>query len=296
MKRRPVLTASLLFLAGCTATRLGDDRGANTSGDRPDTLRFAVSDVKGLKTLEANFGAFRDALGRAFDLPVELLPLATPVAAAPALLNERLDLVLAGPSEYLMLRARAKAEPIVSITRPGYHTTVVVRADSGITSLADLRGKTVGMHEVGSTSGHIGATKLMQDAGLAIDREYTVVMVGDDGERAVRDREVAAWLDSSSRTTPVLQAEAARDGELVELDRGEPLPNDIFVASPTLAPTFLEELRATMVAEQQALLAALTASPGNDKYARSELVPADDNDYNGVREMYFKLGIESLIQ
>ncbi|MEM9245020.1 MAG: phosphonate ABC transporter substrate-binding protein, partial [Cyanobacteria bacterium P01_F01_bin.153] len=93
MKRRRFIKNALWFAAGSSLVAACGDRGAPSGGNSPEVLRFSVTDVAGLEPLEEDFGAFYNALGEAIALPVEPVPLDSFVAAAPALLNQQMDLV-----------------------------------------------------------------------------------------------------------------------------------------------------------------------------------------------------------
>ncbi|MEM9771874.1 MAG: PhnD/SsuA/transferrin family substrate-binding protein [Cyanobacteria bacterium P01_D01_bin.73] len=297
MRRRQFVSNALWFAAGSgLVAACGDRGGLSGINHNLDALRFSVTDVKGIEPLEKDFGEFYRALGEAIALPIEPVPLDSFVAAAPALLNKQMDLVLAGPSEYLLLNARARAVPIVAITRPGYRTKMVTLADSGLKTLKDLKGKAVGMRTEGSTAGHIGASQLIADAGLDPVQDITVKMPGDRGLTALLSGEIDAWADSASRIDRFIgNVDGALD-KVVTLVEGPPLPNDVFVASSSLDSAFLKALEETMVSQQEKLLTALLQSPENSKYAKSTLVPAMDSDYDQVRTMYQTLGLDALIQ
>ncbi|MEM9245019.1 MAG: PhnD/SsuA/transferrin family substrate-binding protein [Cyanobacteria bacterium P01_F01_bin.153] len=296
MKRRQFIQNALGFAAGSGLVAACGDRGGSSSGNGPEVLRFSVTDVAGLEPLEEDFGAFYNALGEVISLPVEPIPLDSFVAAAPALLDKQMDLVLAGPSEYLLLRARAQATPVVAITRPGYRTKVMVLAGSDIQSLKDLKGKVVGMRAEGSTAGHIGTSQMIADAGLDPVKDITVAMPGDYGLEALLSGEIDAWADSLSRVNRFVGAMDGAISKVTTLVEGPPLPNDVFVARSDLDSGFLETLENTMVSEQERLIAALAESPENLKYADSQLVSAQDKDYDQIRAMYQTLGLGTLIQ
>lgn len=116
MKRRNFIWYSLLFTSGCT---VASDFGTQTSNQSlknvPKQLKFAVTDVKGMENLERDYGAFRAALEDVLDIKIDFFPVENFIAAAPALQLGKVNLALAGPSEYIILNARAKAVPCVSI-------------------------------------------------------------------------------------------------------------------------------------------------------------------------------------
>ena len=297
MQRRQFINRALGFAAGLSFATGCHQRSSPETGDRPERLRFAVTDVQGLQPLQENFSAFYEVLAEAIAVPVEPVPVQSFVAAPPAMLDQQIDLVLAGPSEYLLLNARAQAVPLIALTRPDYRSLITVRADSPIQTVQDLKGKVIGMRTEGSTAGHIGASQLLVDGGLDPVQDVTVRMTGDRGLMALLSGEIDAWADSLNRTTRFLKA-ADKEGnpsQVRTLVDGDPLPNDVFVAGPHLDPDFLQTLTNTMLEYQSELLAALLEGPENSKYKKSEFLPANDGDYDQLREVYRALGLESLV-
>lgn len=299
LKRRYFLACSLLLLTSCAAPALQDplssDNTATTQG-RPEQLRLAVSDVEGAEELESDYGAFRDALSETLELPVELVPVDNHIAAVPALQSNQLDMVFAGPSEYLVLNARAQARPVVAVTRPDYYTVFLVRADSELNSLEDLEGKTIGIRTEGATASHIGSTKLLEDVGLSSDVDYNVKVVGKEGFEQLLNGEIDALADSNSRITRYISEAGTAGNDVRVLVQGSPLPNDVFVFRSNVSPDFLDDVQERMLENQTELLAAITSAPANQKFTESTFVEAQDQDYNRVREMYVTLGLERLIQ
>ena len=294
MKRRNFLACSLLFAASCSASNLGSAKDQNYSDTRPEKLRLAITDVKGLEPLEEDYGPFRQVLEEILELPVEFFPVENYVAAAPMLLSGQVDLVFAGPSEYLILRARAGAEPIIAVTRPDYYSIMAVKGDSSIQSLADLKGKTIAMRTQGSTAGHIGATKLLLDSGLKTE-DFQVKMLEDRGLESLLSGTIDVWADSNSRYASFVAA-AGAESEVRIIAQGEKLPNDVFVARNTLDPEFVEELKGRMLAAQVKLLEAMASTPANGKYQQSAFIVAVDEQYDELREVYKAIGQASVIR
>ena len=294
MKRRNFLTYSLLFAVGCSTPKLTDTIAGKASVKRPEKLRLAVTDVQGLATLEADYGPFRQVLEEVLELPVEFFPVENYVAAGPALLAGEVDLVFAGPSEYVILRARAEAEPVIEVTRPDYYSVIAVRADSEIQSLTDLKGKTIAMRTEGSTAGHIWPKKLLLDAGLKIE-DFQTKMLGDAGMNALLTGEVDAWTASNSRYARFVEAAGAA-AQVQILVEGASLPNDIFVARSTLDQSFIQDLQKRMVDNQTRLLNAMASTLANGKYQQSTFISATDGHYDELRAVYQAIGQEAVIQ
>ena len=269
---------------------------SNLDPQWPKKLRFSVTDVFGLEQLQADYGPFTKALEQVLEIPVELIPVNNLVAAAPALLANQLDLVLAGPSEYLILKARAKAVPVVAVTRPGYFTVVSVSAGSGITNLKQLKGKRVGMRAQGAGASHLGTTQLLIEAGLDPKADFATVMVGDRGVELLLSGEIDAWGDAVSRWQRFTDQAQVSEKTLPIIARGQPLPSDIFVGNSHLSDSFIAHLQTVMIENQALLLEAILKAPANEKYQESEMVLGKDTDYDQIRELYKAIGQESLIQ
>ncbi|MBD2346026.1 phosphate/phosphite/phosphonate ABC transporter substrate-binding protein [Anabaena subtropica] len=296
MKRRNLIRYSLLFIAGCNAKLNADNTRGQSKIISPKKLSFAVTDVAGIEDLKRDFGYFCNTLEEVLNIKIELYPVDNPTAAVPALLSGKVDIVFAGPSEYLILNARAKAVPIIAIKRKDYHSIFVVSADNKIDSLAQLKGKTVAMRKIGSTSGHLVPTKLLLDAGLDPTTNVKIVMLDDDGASALKQGKVDAWTVSSDRYKNVIESQGLSEEDFKVIFKSSLLPHDIFVASNQLTSDFITDMRSRMIQHQEKLISSMLTAKENQKYRGSELIPAKDSDYNMIREVYQKIGQDNFLK
>ncbi len=285
MKRRNFLWYSSLFLTGCaTASTLPNQ--ASSTRELPATLRFAVTDVSGLEELEEEYGDLRAALVEALQTEVEFFPVENYTAAAIALKQGKLELALAGPSEYVIITSRTNAIPIVAVTRPTYHSIIAVPAGSPIKTGADLKGKVIAMSDIGSTSGHLGPTKLLIDAGLDPQTEVEIRMLGDEGSvESVKQGEADAWGGSAVDYQDFLKD---ADNSFPILMEGPPLPSDVFIASSSVDPALIDVIRERLLANEELLVDAIAQKLS--KYRGSQLVLAKDEDYDPIRDVYGAIG------
>lgn len=65
-------------------------------GTAPKNLKFAVTDVTGIKDLQRDFGLFCTTLEEILGIKIEFFPVENSTAAAPALLSREVDIVLLG--------------------------------------------------------------------------------------------------------------------------------------------------------------------------------------------------------
>lgn len=127
-----------------------------------------------------NFQCLVDKLPSALGVEkVSLFPAADYDGAIQGLLGGTLDYAELGASGYakIYLADEKAVEPILTTVQTdgatGYYTIMVARKDSGIKTLADLKGKKLGFADPDSTSGYlIPATSLPSDLGGASVKEY----------------------------------------------------------------------------------------------------------------------------
>ncbi len=292
LKRRSLIKLSLIFLASCsTVSQSPNFPSGETEQNSKTALKLAVTDIQGLDELKRDYEAFRVALETALDRKVEFYPVQSYTEGASALQLGKVDLVFIGPSEYVLIRARTSAIPVIAITRPNYHSVIAVSASSSIKTLADIKGKKIAMSQVGSTSGHLGPTEMLIKAGLDPKRDYQVEMLGRESSlSALKAGEVEVWGGPLIGYQRFLRQEGLSEADFPLLEKGPPLPNDVFVVKSNTNPQLIKLLRDRMITHQKDLITALSSVPANEKFQESTFVAVEDSDYNMIREVYQAIG------
>jgi phosphonate transport system substrate-binding protein len=284
MNRRLFLWHLLLFVTGCTATQVFNPG----ESDRITKIRLAISDGNSLENLKADYDLFRVALAEILEMEIDFLPLKNQVSAAIELKQGRVDLLLTGPSEYVIARSRTNAVPVLSITRPNYYSIIAVPSNSEIKTVADLRGKTIAMSDIGSTSGHVGPTQMLIEAGLDPKTDVKIRMLGDEGSvAALQNGEVDAWAGSTSNYQEILQ------DKFPTIAKSSLLPGDVFVAGSSLELVIVEFIRSRMMQHQNKLIQAI--STRKSKYRGSTFKLVQDSDYDLIRKAYEAIGQDDFI-
>ena len=263
-----------------------------------DTLTMTVTDVPGLEELRRDWTPFKEELEANTDYTVEFAPVTSRTAAVELLRSERVDLVLTGPAEYVVMRHLTDAEPILGFSRPDYFSGVITMADSGITSIEDLEGRTVAVGDVGSTSSHLGPLQVIADYGLDpqedIDLVHTTERIGFE---SLRKGDVAAWgtnyMDDYMRLRE--RADDVSPGAFRVIGRGPDLPNDVLVAGEHVDDAVVEAMQTVITENSDALVRAIVDEGGeeNRKYEGMRFIRnIDDSDYNYIRQAYRNIGQE----
>ncbi|MDJ1181034.1 PhnD/SsuA/transferrin family substrate-binding protein [Roseofilum sp. BLCC_M91] len=294
MKRRYFLAFSLGLLVSCTANQTSDPSLSNrtpTENSSVVPLKLAISDVQGLENLKRDYEPFRMALEDSLGRSVEFYPVQSYTQVASALQAGSVDLSVVGPSEYVLIRARTNAIPAIAITRPNYHAAIALPPGSPVQSIRDLKGKTIAMVKVGSTSGHLGPTEMFMSAGLDPKTDYEVKMLGREGSlAALKNREVDAWAGPIIDYEDFLEAEGASTDEFRLLKKGPALPSDVLIVNSRTKPQEVENLRDRLLADQNTVIRALASTSANTKYQESTLIAVEDRDYDMIRNVYRAIG------
>jgi len=292
MKRRYFLTFSLGLLVSCAASRQTSDNTIPVDNASVAPLKLAISDVQGLEDLKRDYEPFRVALVESFGKSVEFYAVDSYTEVASALQAGAVDLSIIGPSEYVLIRARTNAIPVISITRPNYHAAIALPPNSPVQSIPDLKGKTIAMLKVGSTSGHLGPTDMFVSAGLDPKTDYQVKMLGREGSlAALKNGEVDAWAGPITDYEDFLQAEEVSPSEFRLLAKGPALPSDVLIVNNRMKPEEVENLRDRILADQETIVRALGFTTANkSKYKASTLIAVDDRDYDMIRNVYRAIG------
>lgn len=275
------LTAGAIALATLTAQ----------AAVAAETIRFAVTDIDGLESLQKEMGPFKDAFEAASGLKVEFFPVSGRTVAVEAMAADQVDFVLTGPAEYVVFNARLDAQPVVTWNRPDYYSNVVVLDASPIQSAEDLKGQKVSFGEIGSTSQHLQPATLLAEAGLTYGSDYEPVFLKRNvAMEALIKGEIAAI--GLNRTHIDQMTEAFPDHKLRVLIKGDALPNDILLASAKVPAETVDAVRKTFAEHGEELLAAITATEENEKYIGGSFdASVTDADYDGVRKMFVNVGV-----
>ncbi|MGN8646278.1 phosphate/phosphite/phosphonate ABC transporter substrate-binding protein [Gracilibacillus sp. HCP3S3_G5_1] len=289
MKKLLLLVVGMLFIV----TACGADNGpveAQNSEVELDTIRFVDTGAEGMEELKREFGPFKEALAETTGKEVEFFSISNRTAATTAMEFGQVDVVLTGPGEYVTMKNAIDVKGIVGITRPGYRSIIAVPADSDIQTLKDLKGKTIAMKDVGSTSGHVTPMGMLIDAGIDPNNDVKSIMLGETFVEAFKSGETDAIAFSLSRYNDLV-AEWGEENVRV-LAESEDLPNDLFVASEEMSDEQVEEMKQQMIDNQDKLLESMLITGEHEHYQESEFVEVDDKQYDELRNIYEEIGIE----
>lgn len=283
------ITASAVVL-GTTATAAADSGLVEAC---PNPIRMADTGIEGMGTLEDAFGPFAEIFEEHTGLELEMFSLSNRTAAGNALQYDDVEIVFAGPSEFVLFQRESDVEILFDIQRPHYGSSFFVPVDSEISALEDLKGKRVALKDTGSTSGHIFPSQMMVQAGLDLDRDLDIIMAGDARIAALVNGDVDA-MGGGNRDIEEIEA-MDPEGEYRVIAKSDPLPGDPVIIRGNLPEACKSGLREVLEANRDALWEALVSTERNqgkflnrDSHMGFEVTA---EDYDVVRRAYQAAGI-----
>ena len=222
-------------------------------------------------------------------------------AAVEALCGGKSHMSHMGSFPYLIAHEKCGVEPAGVFIRYGsdtYGTQIIARADSGLSSLADLAGKKPCWNDPLSASGYIVPQGLLGEAGV-LDTLQEAVMVGSHAsvvsslyEGGICDFG-ATWIDA--RGTIEDDHPDVKDVVSVVYTSDDFIPNDMFVFQPDLDETIRQKVLDALVAlpETEAGKAAY-----DQLYQIEGVTPREDSFFDQFRVTLDASGlnIEDLIE
>jgi phosphonate transport system substrate-binding protein len=134
-----------------------------------DTLTLAFIPQENPEKLLDDISVIRDYLSQEMGMEVDGYVTLDHAAAIEALRNGTADISFMGALPYVLAHHHVGAQVVLAEVyrgSPMYRARLFVRRDSGITSLADLRGKSIAFADPISESGYLYPLDLFAEAGL----------------------------------------------------------------------------------------------------------------------------------
>lgn len=227
------------ILSGCGDS--GEAEGSSSYKPEELTVQFVPS--QNADTLEAKAKPLEELLSERLDIPVKVSVSTNYNTIIEAMDSKKVDVGFLPPTAYVLAKDKGAAEVMLQAQRYGvedetgqptdelvdfYKSIFVVKKDSGIESLEDLKGKKIAFQDVTSSAGYVWPAASLMDAGLdpLEDVEGITVKGHDQGIISVLNGDVdAAVVFQDARNTVAGDyPEVFDETEIIEFTEG--IPND----------------------------------------------------------------------
>ena len=151
---------------------------SSSRAEPPKVLRVSAIPDEAPTELLRKFEPLGAYLEKELGVPVQFVPVTDYAASVEALAAGKLELVWYGGFTHVQARKRTNGTAYAIVMRDvdlQFRSKFIARADSGINSLQDLKGKTFTFGSVGSTSGHLMPRYFVQLAKLVPEQDFSKV-------------------------------------------------------------------------------------------------------------------------
>src|SRR3990170_7669828 len=271
------------------------------SGKSPKVLRVGFVPAEDAQQVMQNAQPIVDILQKQLGMEIQPFVAADYTGVVEALRVNKLDIAFLTPASYVLAKNEANVKVVLKSERkgiPSYYAAIITRADSGIKTLDDLRGKTFAFGDSMSTSANVFPRKMFHDRGIDPVRDFKQILYSGGHDATVLavlngkvdagatyanspDSDDTAWMRYLKNPEDVKKIRA--------IAFSEPIPADNLVINGNL-----DESTARRVEE---IFLELSRDPAGQKMLRDlyqidGFVPASDKDYDSVRQAFAVAGIK----
>jgi phosphonate transport system substrate-binding protein len=286
-RRAAVVVTLLLVLAlgGC---------GGSSEGD-PTVLRMGLIPADDAAEMIRNYEPVAEYLENKLDLKLEIQVTADYTAAIEAMRNKHIDMAWFGPFSYILAVEEADAEALVNGVRRDtgvatYRSIFVTRADSGIASLDDLKGRSFAFVDPASTSGNLIPRKILLEHGIDPDTAFSTTYFAsthNSVELAVKNGTVDAGADSDNSYDRMVASGDIDPAESVIIYKSEPIPGSPIAVRGGLSKDLKDKIRQALIDMDQQTIYQVQGWGNIERY---QIV--NDSDYDIIRETAELLGLK----
>jgi len=168
-RRIACLTVLLIAVAGVLS-----GLGRTAWSDMPKELRVSAIPDENPTELVRIYTPFVEYLSKELGIPVRYYNVVDYAATVEGMAAKKLDMVWYGGFTFVQTRKRTgDAIPVVSREEDlQFHSKFITRPDTGIKTLADLKGKTFSFGSVSSTSGHLMPRYFLLQNGINPEKDF----------------------------------------------------------------------------------------------------------------------------
>jgi phosphonate transport system substrate-binding protein len=273
----------------------GVDGGHAAAAELPKQLVLAVTPSNIPTELFKAAEKFGTELGKKVGIPIKVYMPTDYLGVVEALRNRTADMAFVHPAGYVFANREAKAQ-IVAVDvwhgKTSYTSRFYVRKDSGLTTLEQLRGKTIAFVDPGSTSGYVYPMVTLIKKGLIKDRDpktfFKEAMYAGTHEAALLallNGSVDAVASFDLAPQQYLKEKEKVD-RIIHVAETEPIPEAGMCVRDGMDPALVKKLTEALMAFNAPEFRPIL----KDFYGIDGFAPAKDSDYNPVREAIDLLG------
>lgn len=306
-KKLLMLTLSLAFVAGILAACGSSDssKGDEKAAYEPKELTVQFVPSQNADTLEAKAKPLEKLLSDELGIPVKVSVSTNYNTIIEAMASKKVDVGFLPPTAYVLAKEKNAAEVILQAQRFGvnddgtpstelvdfYKSLFIVKKDSDINSVADLKGKKIAFQDVTSSAGYVWPAAMLMDNGIdPIEDVQGITLKGhDQAVLAVLNGDVdaAAIFQDARNTVKGDYPSVFDDTKIVSFT--EPIPNDTIAVRTDMSDAWKTKIQDafTKIGQSEEGHAIISEIYSHEGYVKS-----DDSKFDIVRDYGTKVKTE----
>lgn len=292
----------ILSLSGCgnkediKKVDLDNTEEIRPRSDDRSVIRIGLIPEQDIRKMEERYEPLAQYLGGKLNLKVILVYLDNYGEIYDKFINKQLSAAFFGSFSYALTRAKAKVEPIARPVYQGastYRGVVIVKKDSGIRNVGDMKGKRLVLVHRATYAGYLYPLVYFQEHGVNNLEEYfsRVTFAGshDKAVFSLMRGEADVAISKDLVYNRIIEENPALGDKLVVIAVSAPVPSNALCASKDLEYSLKDKIRNILLNmdKDNEATAALEALGGAGSFIRT-----DDSDYRNLYETISALGID----
>ena len=258
---KTALVAGMLMTSACGSNSTGSEEASSTTETTSLTVQFVPTNNDG--SMDAKVKPFEEYLSKALGCDVTVTMATDYSTIVEAMASGQVDIGIMPPAAYVQAREQGAAKAILSSSLTDYDENeqpiegssastfkgeVLVKADSDLSSLSDLKGKTIATLSANSASGYIYPVAEMKDLGIDPTTDCTIVTVNDipsEITAVLNGQADAAFVFEGARyvfSSKFESNDLFTDLKVLYLTEGD-IPNDAIAVLPSMSEELQEKVK-----------------------------------------------------
>lgn len=256
-----VLTLSVSLLVAC------GNKDNGKAEDKALEVQFVPTNNDG--SMQAKTKPFAEYLSKKLDREVNVTLATDYSTIVEAMASGKVDLGIMPPSAYVQARKQDAAKALLSSQLVKYNVEtglpeegelsssfkgeILVRADSDMKELADLKGKKIATLSPNSASGYIYPIVELREAGIDTNKDVTLTVVNDlpsEITAVLNGQQDAAFVFQGARNvfaSKFADNDLFKDLRVLYLTEGN-IPNDAIAVQPSMDEALQEKIKEAFLA------------------------------------------------
>lgn len=263
--------------------------------EKPSKIKIGLVPEQDIRKMAARYEPLAEYLSKKLDKEIVLVYLDSYGEVCDKFIYKQLDAAFFGSFSYGLTHVKAGVEPIARPDYQGisaYRGLIVVREDSSIKNVTDMRGKRLALVHQATYAGYLYPLRCFKEHGIKdLEGYFSKIMFAGSHDKAIfalLKNEVDVACPKDLVYQRIIKENPDLEKKLVVLSASEQVPSNALCASKDLDPVLKNKLKdALLNLHSEAEAIPVFRSLGADRFIETK-----DSDYQHLYDTINALGID----